>query len=99
MGRPSYSFHYLAERELNDAAAYYERESAGLGVAFLDELERCIGHILEHPDAAPPIGSAVRRKLLARFPYGLVYSRRADHVRILAVMNLKRRPFYWQARR
>jgi hypothetical protein len=29
------SFHPLAERELNDAAQYYERESVGLGAAFL----------------------------------------------------------------
>src|SRR5687768_3836383 len=33
------SFHRLAERELNDAALYYERESLGLGVRFLDEIE------------------------------------------------------------
>jgi hypothetical protein len=34
------SFHRLAERELNDAALYYERESPGLGVSFLDDIER-----------------------------------------------------------
>jgi hypothetical protein len=32
------SFNPLAERELNDAAQYYELESAGLGVAFLTEV-------------------------------------------------------------
>ena len=34
------SFHELADRELNDAALYYEAETAGLGVRFLDEVER-----------------------------------------------------------
>ena len=38
------SFHELAERELNDAALYYEQESTGLGVKFLDEVEGNIGH-------------------------------------------------------
>ena len=35
------SFHRLAEQELNEAAHYYERESAGLGGAFLAEAQRC----------------------------------------------------------
>jgi plasmid stabilization system protein ParE len=98
LSRLPYSFHYLAERELNDAAAYYERERVGLGIAFLEELERCVESVLDHPEAAPLIGKRVRRKLLSQFPYGLIYSIRDDHVRILAVMNLKRRPFYWRSR-
>jgi len=36
------SFHRLAERELKDAALYYDSESPGLGVIFLDEIERSI---------------------------------------------------------
>jgi hypothetical protein len=46
------SFHELAERELNDAAQYYESESAGLGAAFLTEIERCCGLIVAHPHEA-----------------------------------------------
>jgi hypothetical protein len=40
------SFHPLAERELNDAARYYDLESAGLGVAFLAEAQRCCDSIV-----------------------------------------------------
>jgi hypothetical protein len=36
------SFHRLAERELNDATLYYERENPELGVRFLQEIERLI---------------------------------------------------------
>lgn len=36
------SFHQLAERELNDAALYYERESPGLGSKFLSEVEHYV---------------------------------------------------------
>ena len=45
------SFHRLAERELNDAALYYERESPGLGVRFLDEIQRYIDAIVKNPSA------------------------------------------------
>ena len=47
------SFHPLAEQELNDAASYYNAVSPGLGVTFLDEVERALKQIREHPNAAP----------------------------------------------
>lgn len=45
------SYHRLARRELNEAAQYYESESPGLGVAFLDEVERCTQAIVNFPEA------------------------------------------------
>jgi toxin ParE1/3/4 len=68
------SFHPLAERELNDAAQYYEMESQGLGAAFLAEVERCCASIVDHPDAGRTIRGVVRRRLIARFPYAILYS-------------------------
>ena len=92
------SFHDLAKVELNEAAQYYERDSPGLGAAFVTEVERCTAAILEHPEASPIVTGAIRRRLLRRFPYGLLYRVRPAQVRILAVMNLKRRPGYWVGR-
>jgi plasmid stabilization system protein ParE len=92
------SFHRLADRELDDTAQYYEIERPGLGSAFLHEVERCLQSISDHPEAGPVIRGQVRRRLLRRFPYALLYSLKADGPRILAVMNLKRRPTYWAAR-
>jgi len=92
-------YHDLAEQELNEAAQYYEGECPGLGVAFLGEVARAIDFIIEHSEGAPLVAGTVRRKLLRRFPYGLLYSVQPDTVRILAVMNQRRRPFYWIDRR
>jgi plasmid stabilization system protein ParE len=72
------SFHPLAERELNDAAQYYEMESPGLGAAFLSEVERCCTSIVEHPEAGRAIRGVVRRRLVARFPYAILYALRAE---------------------
>jgi plasmid stabilization system protein ParE len=92
------SFHRLAERELNDAALYYERESPGLGVSFLDEIERHIEAIVKNPNAGKKMRGQVRRRILRKFPYGILYSIKADGIRILAIMNLRRRPTYWVGR-
>ena len=91
-------FHRLADLELNEAIGYYELERPGLGAAFLNEVERCVRSISEHPEAGPVIKADVRRRLLHRFPYGPLYSLKPDGIRILAVMNLKRRPSYWVGR-
>ena len=93
------TFNELAELELNDAIQYYEHEQAGLGVAFLAEVRRCTAAIVEYPDAGRIVSGAVRRRRCHRFPYGLLYSRTGEEIRILAVMNLKRRPNYWVSRR
>ena len=63
------SFHELAERELNDAALYYEQENAGLGFKFLEEVERYIGAIIKNPTAGKRIRGQVRRPILRTFPY------------------------------
>ena len=91
-------FHSLARRELDDGARYYELESPGLGTSFLDEVERCARSIIEHPQAGGAQWGNVRRRLLRRFPYALLYSIVPGGIRILAVMNLKRRPSYWVGR-
>lgn len=92
------SFNPLAEQELNDAAQYYELESPGLGNAFLAEAQRCCDGIVEYPEAGPVALGSIRRRLVRRFPYAILYSVRPDAIRVLAVMNLKRRPAYWIGR-
>lgn len=92
------SFHPLAELELNDAARYYDLESPGLGTAFLTETQRCCDGIIEYPEAGQVGRGTIRRRLLRRFPYAILYAARPGLVRVLAVMNLRRRPAYWVGR-
>ena len=92
------SFHAMAEQELNDAASYYNALRPGLGQAFLDEVERTVAQIVAYPEAAPLVNRIVRKKLVRRFPYSVMYSIRPAGMRILAIAHQKRRPFYWRGR-
>jgi hypothetical protein len=96
MERPE--FHRLAEHELNEASQYYDLEEPGLGSSFLQEVDRCLQFIEAQPEAGQILRGAVRRRLLRRFPYALLYRVNPSGIRILAVMNLKRRPTYWVGR-
>jgi len=91
-------WHRLAALELNEAAGFLASKRIGLRDAFLSEAERCVAAVAEHPEAGHFIGLAVRRRILRRFPYAILYCAVGSEIRILAVTHLRRRPSYWQDR-
>jgi hypothetical protein len=74
------------------------RSINGFGTEFLAEVERTIAAIVSHPKAAPKVKPDIRRRLLKRFPFGILYATTVDEIVVLAVMHLRRRPGYWQDR-
>jgi plasmid stabilization system protein ParE len=92
-------FHELAEDELNEAAEYYESQIRGLGAAFLTEVQHSINFIQSNPESSPRILNVVRKRILRRFPYNILYSVTESAIQILAVAHQKRRPFFWRARK
>ncbi|MBW7889306.1 MAG: type II toxin-antitoxin system RelE/ParE family toxin [Bacteroidetes bacterium] len=93
------SYNDLADEELSETVDYYERQKQGLGISFLAEVERSAEIIQENPLAFPKIYRETRRKILQRFPYSIMYYVLPDKIRILAVVNHKRNPFYWRERK
>ncbi|HEX3758032.1 MAG TPA: hypothetical protein VHW23_04980 [Kofleriaceae bacterium] len=92
-----------AEQEISHAIDRYEREREGLGGEFWDELKIAIRTLeAPGPECGPVTGLprelGVRRKLLARFPYAVVFVEHATFVRVISVMHGHRRPAYWQRR-
>lgn len=94
----TYRFLSPAQRELSEAVQYYEQASPGLGLEFLDEIERTVERILQHPEAWTRVAEHHRRCRTRRFPYGVIYSIQQDEVIIAAVMNLRRHPNSWKQR-
>jgi len=91
-------FDKLAQLELDDATEYYEVESPGLGVRFRDEVKRGIRRICEHPDAWAKEKFDVRRYILHKFPYKVLYSIEDNYIYIIAIAHGHRRPNYWIGR-
>ncbi len=88
----------IAEQELNDAVAWYNSQAAGLGTEFLDELDRTVRRSMYFPLSCPEIEPGLRRCLLARFPYGLIYGIDGETIVVVAVAHLHREPRYWADR-
>ena len=72
----SFSFHPEAEEEFNDAVEYYESIESGLGYDFALEVYAAIKRSVDFPKAWAELEGDVRRSLVRRFPYGILYSDR-----------------------
>ena len=89
--------------ELVEAAGWYQGRRPGLELEFLAEVDRLLPLIGGSPEAFPrfldlPADLVIRRALLPRFPYALIFMDLGEHVRVLAVAHAKRRPGYWLGR-
>lgn len=94
---------FEAEEEIAHAIDRYETSREGLGAEFLEELSAAIQTLkAPGPECGPVFGLPrelrVRRKLLARFPYAIVFVEHDTFVRVISVMHGHRRPAYWKRR-
>jgi len=91
-------FHPEAELELIEAASYYELQVSGLGNDFEIEVRRAADLLQKHPEIGPHLDDELRRFVLYRFPYTLIYSVTSDVLHSLVVAHQSRRPGYWRSR-
>ena len=94
----SVEFHPEAQDEFISAAQFYERQTEGLGLDFIITVAQTYERLLEFPASGPPFGRQLRRLLVPKFPYGLLYRVESERIYIIAVMHLRRRPGYWRSR-
>ena len=95
----SFSFHPEAEIEFNQAIDYYEDCRNGLGYEFSIEVLYAIERAVSYPKTWFLIQGKIRRSLVNRFPYAILYTELKNEVYILAVMNLHKKPGYWKKRK
>lgn len=84
-----------AQTELDQAFEWYETQQKDLGEQFLNELNAAIRRIVSYPESYILIEKNVRRCLVKRFSYGILYGIDADKIIVIAVAHLHRKPDYW----
>jgi plasmid stabilization system protein ParE len=87
-----------ADAEFLEAAAFYEQRQEGLGIQFLEAVESAVADAEMNPRRWPVFARGTRRRLIGRFPYGLIYLETRTGILIVAVMHLHRHPRYWTGR-
>jgi toxin ParE1/3/4 len=92
-----------AAAEAAEAAAWYEARRKGLGAEFRAEFKFAIDTLREgiYQGTSWPGGLArrgVRRLLMRRFPFSVVFVAAGEGVTVLALAHHRRRPGYWRDR-
>jgi len=83
-----------ARLEFEDAERYYDKQVEGLGNRFRAEVKTALSRMKAWPLSCPEERSGIRRLLLSRFPYKLLYSLENDHIYVIAVAHQHRQPDY-----
>lgn len=87
------SLHPAAEQDLQEAAAFYEREGSPLVAArFVAEFKRLGALLLEHPDIGAPRPNGRRSLSMSVFPYTVIYRSTAGQIEILVVKHDSKKP-------
>ena len=77
---------------------YLANDSVQVAESFMSEFTAAVQLLVQFPRVGAPLDGDVRRLLLRKFPYQLIYRVLGDEIRIYAVAHLKRRPNYWTGR-
>ncbi|MEO7152882.1 MAG: type II toxin-antitoxin system RelE/ParE family toxin [Burkholderiaceae bacterium] len=94
------TLHPGAEKDIEDAAAFYQREgSAVLAARFIAEFKRLSQLLIEHPSIGALRPAGRRGFCMSVFPYTVIYRASADEVVVLVVKHDSKRPGYGATRK
>jgi len=93
------TYHPLALAEYRKAKRYYERQQPGLGAKF----QIRVAEAEQKLQATPKLYAKFEETraqgcMVDRFLYAVYYIEFSDHIFVVAVANLKRKPGYWVKR-
>ena len=93
-----YNFHPAALTEYSEAVQFYAETEIKIAQDFINAVEDAIFRIIESPKRYPVTNEDIRRCLIRKFPYAILYSIEDEYILIVAVMHCSRKPKYWQER-
>lgn len=91
-------FTSAAEQDVADAALWYDEHRPGLGEHFLRAVHLAATAAAEAPAQYPRVHGALRRVLVHRFPYALVFRESPEELVVASCYHLHRDPTVWQSR-
>jgi plasmid stabilization system protein ParE len=92
--------HHLleAEVEILEVVTFYQERSGDLAADFYKEFKRAREEIATFPEFWGLVGGGYRRKLMDRYPYGIIYKVEGEEILIVALAHTSRHPEYWKGR-
>ncbi len=79
-----------AQRDIQDAAQWYEDREAGLGTAVIEEIDAAFRRIEAGPERYPVSYRGLRRALVRRFPFAIYFFEAQTEIAVIAVLHQRR---------
>jgi plasmid stabilization system protein ParE len=96
---PPLTLRPAARAEIDEAYQWYEERRAGLGEEFLRAVRAVLAEVEQAPRRYPVIRNDIRRALLRRFPYSILYIAEPEATIVVACFHGSRDPRRWHERR
>ena len=80
-----------ARVEFNAATDWYEQQRAGLGTKFVAQVREVLGRITTDPERHAMVYLDVRKVLVPKFPYVVLYRELPDGIEVVRVVHGMRR--------
>jgi plasmid stabilization system protein ParE len=91
------TLHPGAEKDITDAAAFYEREGTALLAArFIAEFKRLSNLLVEQPNLGSPRPRGRRGFGMSVFPYTVIYRASVDEIKVLVGQARQQTPRSWR---
>ena len=89
------TYHAGAEKDLRDAARFYEQHSSKLRDRFFTAYDNCVEKILTAPVSWMVVRDNIRRFPIPKFPYTIYFQFFPDELYVIAVKHNSRHSNYW----
>jgi toxin ParE1/3/4 len=90
-------FRNEARAEFDEAVDWYEKHCR-LGAEFIARVQQVLDRIAANPKIHEVVYDNLRRAVIPRFPYSVIYREEPGQVLIIAVFHSRRDPSIWQSR-
>jgi toxin ParE1/3/4 len=87
-----------AQVEFDDAVDFYEGRRRGLGKQFVAKVREVLKALAKNPKRHGVVYQSVRKSVLRKFPYIILYQEEPSEVLIISVFHCSRDPAIWMKR-
>jgi toxin ParE1/3/4 len=87
-----------ADSELEEACQWYAHQRDDLDLEFMQSVDDALSRVVASPQQYPTVYRTLRRCVVRRFPFAILYTVSADEIEVVAVFHSRRNPRRWKSR-
>jgi plasmid stabilization system protein ParE len=91
-------FDLRARAEYRQVVEFYKGEGVLIAREFATETRAALDLIASLPQGSSADEEGIRKKVLRKFPYTIVYTLTDDLIEVIAFAHERRKPDYWRTR-